>query len=102
MTFSSVNTIWVLLGAALVFFMQAGFSLRTAVTSDFHARTGDMKTDKSLAQLAAESASFCYVQTKDLTHRGDMLHYDTASQHELGARYFEAFQQFCSRSDEKK
>ena len=27
MDFSSVNTIWVLLGAALVFFMQAGFSL---------------------------------------------------------------------------
>lgn len=58
--------------------------------------------DDALAQLAAESASFCYVQTKDLTHRGDMLHYDTASQHELGARYFEAFQQFCSRSDDKK
>lgn len=27
MTFSDVNTIWVLLGAALVFFMQAGFSM---------------------------------------------------------------------------
>lgn len=27
MSYSSVNTIWVLLGAALVFFMQAGFSL---------------------------------------------------------------------------
>ena len=27
MTFSSVNTIWVLLGAAVVFFMQAGFSM---------------------------------------------------------------------------
>ena len=27
MEFSSVNTIWILLGAALVFFMQAGFSL---------------------------------------------------------------------------
>ena len=27
MTFSSVNTIWVLLGAALVFFMKAGFSM---------------------------------------------------------------------------
>ena len=27
MIFSSVNTIWVLLGAALVFFMQAGFSM---------------------------------------------------------------------------
>ncbi len=26
-TFSSVNTIWVLLGAAMVFFMQAGFSM---------------------------------------------------------------------------
>lgn len=25
MEFSSVNTIWVLVGAALVFFMQAGF-----------------------------------------------------------------------------
>ena len=25
--FSAVNTIWVLLGAALVFFMQAGLSL---------------------------------------------------------------------------
>ena len=27
MEFSAVNTIWVLLGAALVFFMQAGFAL---------------------------------------------------------------------------
>lgn len=25
--FSAVNTIWVLLGAALVFFMQAGFAM---------------------------------------------------------------------------
>ena len=27
MTYSAVNTIWVLIGAALVFFMQAGFSM---------------------------------------------------------------------------
>ena len=27
MEYSSVNTIWVLLGAALVFFMQAGFAM---------------------------------------------------------------------------
>ena len=27
MDYSSVNTIWVLLGAALVFFMQAGFAM---------------------------------------------------------------------------
>ena len=27
MSFSAVNTIWVLVGAALVFFMQAGFAM---------------------------------------------------------------------------
>lgn len=27
MSYSAVNTIWVLLGAALVFFMQAGFAM---------------------------------------------------------------------------
>ena len=27
MTYSAVNTIWLLIGAALVFFMQAGFSM---------------------------------------------------------------------------
>ena len=27
MEFSAVNTIWVLIGAALVFFMQAGFAM---------------------------------------------------------------------------
>lgn len=27
MTYSAVNTIWVLVGAALVFFMQAGFAM---------------------------------------------------------------------------
>ena len=27
MTYSPANTIWVLLGAALVFFMQAGFAM---------------------------------------------------------------------------
>lgn len=27
MTYSAVNTIWVLIGAALVFFMQEGFSM---------------------------------------------------------------------------
>mgnify|MGYP000569636700 FL=1 len=33
MTLSSVNTIWVLLGAAMVFFMQAGFAmLETGMT----------------------------------------------------------------------
>ena len=31
MEFSAVNTIWVLVGAALVFFMQAGFAMCEAV-----------------------------------------------------------------------
>ena len=34
MEFSAVNTIWVLVGAALVFFMQAGFAMvETGFTS---------------------------------------------------------------------
>ena len=50
--------------------------------------------DHALEILAAEDASFRLVHTKDLTHRGDNLHYDTASQHELGRRYFEAYKQY--------
>lgn len=50
--------------------------------------------DRALEKLAAEDPSFRYVHTKDLTHRGDRLHYDTASQHELGRRYFEAYRQY--------
>ncbi|MBQ7650991.1 MAG: sialate O-acetylesterase [Victivallales bacterium] len=50
--------------------------------------------DDALATLAAEDSSFRVVHTKDLVHRGDNLHYDTASQHELGKRYFEAYRLF--------
>ena len=50
--------------------------------------------DDALASLAAEDPSFRLVHTKDLMHRGDNLHYDTASQHKLGRRYFEAYQQY--------
>jgi len=49
--------------------------------------------DNALETLAVEDHSFRLVHTKDLTHRGDNLHYDTASQHELGKRYFEAYLQ---------
>ena len=48
--------------------------------------------DDALASLAQEDPSFRLVHTKDLMHRGDNLHYDTASQHKLGKRYFEAYQ----------
>ena len=50
--------------------------------------------DEALNTLAAEDPRFRVVLTKDLMHRGDRLHYDTESQHELGARYFEAYRQF--------
>ena len=52
--------------------------------------------DHALEILASESPSFRYVTTKDLVHRGDSLHFDTASQHELGRRYFEAFRQYSA------
>mgnify|MGYP000876750404 FL=1 len=54
--------------------------------------------DHALEVLAAEDPSFRYVHTKDLTHRGDQVHYDTASQHELGRRYYEAYQQFSEKN----
>ena len=50
--------------------------------------------DDALAALAAEDPSFLTVTTKDLTHRGDRLHFDTPAQHELGKRYFAAYQDF--------
>jgi hypothetical protein len=49
--------------------------------------------DHALEVLAIEDPTFLVVHTKDLKHRGDNLHYDTASQHELGKRYFEAYVQ---------
>ena len=53
--------------------------------------------DHALEILAAEDPSFLIVHTKDLNHRGDNLHFDTASQHELGKRYFEAWRKFTGR-----
>ena len=50
--------------------------------------------DRALEELTAEDPRFRCVLTKDLTHRGDNLHFDTDSLHELGRRYFEAYRQF--------
>ena len=57
--------------------------------------------DHALEVLASESPSFRCVPTKDLAHRGDNLHFDTGSQHELGRRYFEAFKQYTAGSSNK-
>lgn len=52
--------------------------------------------DQALETLTREEASFLYVTTKDMMHRGDNLHFDTDSLHKLGERYFEAYQQFAA------
>ena len=54
--------------------------------------------DQALAVLETEDTSFSCVRTKDLTHRGDHLHFDTPSQHLLGKRYFEAYTRFCEKN----
>ncbi len=54
--------------------------------------------EQALAEIAASDPSFRYVSAKGLKHVGDRVHFDTASQHELGRRYFEAYRQFCQKS----
>ena len=52
--------------------------------------------DHALQELEKELPSFRVVKTKDLDHRGDHMHFDTPSLHELGARYFAAYRRFES------
>ena len=56
--------------------------------------SSEMSACYTNACLAAEDPSFRVVHTKDLTHRGDNLHFNTESLHELGRRYFEAYREF--------
>ena len=55
--------------------------------------------DRALQELAEEDTRFRCVLTKDLVHRGDNLHFDTDSLHELGRRYFEAYRQFIANPE---
>jgi|GEM_PF-2316360 len=56
--------------------------------------------DHALEELKQEF-SFCrVVKTNDLDHRGDNLHFCTASLHELGARYFAAYQGYIGEGFE--
>ena len=52
--------------------------------------------DGAMYELAEELPSVGVVATKDLTHRGDRLHFDTASAHKLGTRYFQAFRRMTA------
>ena len=59
MSYSSVNTIWVLIGAALVFFMQAGFSLCEAGFTRAK-NTGNILM-KNLMDFSIGTPAFCLV-----------------------------------------
>lgn len=47
--------------------------------------------DGAMRELAAELPGVAVVGTKDLTDRGDRLHFSTESAHRLGERYFEVW-----------
>ena len=53
--------------------------------------------DQAMYQLAQEEPLISVIRTKDLMHRGDNLHYDAASCHIMGARYFEAYQKLIGK-----
>ena len=57
--------------------------------------------DKALDELEQEIPGFLVVHTKDLMHKGDHLHFDTPSLHELGKRYFMAYQKFAAESEQE-
>ena len=44
--------------------------------------------DNAITELTKEIPGFYSVETKDLNHRGDNLHFDTESLHTLGERYY--------------
>lgn len=50
------------------------------------------KYNQMIREVAAETELCGFVEAEGLTHRGDNLHFDTPSQHELGRRYW---QEFC-------
>ena len=54
--------------------------------------------DEAIRAVAASQPNAAVVKTKDLPDKGDALHFDTASAHELGRRYYEAFRQLTGKS----
>ena len=52
--------------------------------------------DNAIRELSEELPAFYTVDTKDLNHRGDKLHFDAESLHILGARYYSVFKKIRS------
>ena len=58
--FSAVNTIWVLVGAALVFFMQAGFAMVVGEPGRIlHVQGRDFHGHQALCRPAGGGATDC-------------------------------------------
>ena len=51
-----------------------------------------------IAEVAAELPLTGLARTGDLKDRGDALHFDTASLHILGGRYFEEFRRLAGEN----
>ena len=57
--------------------------------------------NQALAEIAQADSSFRLVKLQGMHHRGDKLHFDTASYHEMGKRYFDAYQKFQQERNAK-
>lgn len=64
-------------------------------------RLGVEPVDRAMVELAAELPFVAVVNTKDLDHRGDHLHFSGASQHILGERYFRAWRSLAALTPAK-
>lgn len=53
--------------------------------------TGAQQMNIQLQQFADSLQNISIVSSKGLTHKGDFLHFDTTSQHELGKRFAEKY-----------
>ena len=51
--------------------------------------------NKSLLEITSTKASYGFVTTEGLKHRGDLLHFDSVSQRALGIRYAKSYDE-CS------
>ena len=71
MDYSAVNTIWVLLGAALVFFMQAGFAM--VETGFTRAKNAGNIIMKNLMDFCIGTPTFCSEPETDSSERSAEL-----------------------------
>ncbi|MEZ4702965.1 MAG: sialate O-acetylesterase [Rhodothermales bacterium] len=55
------------------------------------------EVDRAQRELAAEIPGVAFVPSDGLTHKGDTLHFDTASAREMGRRYAEAYFKLIER-----